>query len=220
MQWQNPNGSLTNGTILEDGAGNKTGIAANPLQIAGSFSATLSGFTPNGNYLASPQPVSVTSSNVALPSGTVIVVYNTGSSTAFTKLGTSGAVVATVADDVIPAGGWMAFTVGTNTYLAAITASGTASLNISGGSGLASGSGGSSSGGTVAATTIYANARVATLSASPLPSQALVNGVVLTAKSANAGTIYVGPAGVTTGTGYPLAPGQSISYTVANLSAI
>jgi hypothetical protein len=67
---------------------------------------------------------------------------------------------------------------------------------------------------------IYSNQQAATLSATALPSQALVNGIVLTALATNTGTIYVGPAGVTSATGYPLAAGQSISYAVANLSAI
>ncbi|MFT4076835.1 MAG: hypothetical protein QM647_15020 [Asticcacaulis sp.] len=52
---------------------------------------------------------------------------------------------------------------------------------------------------------------------------ALVNGVVITARSTNAGKIFVGGAAVTTtddgsGNGYPLAAGQSISVACANLS--
>jgi hypothetical protein len=74
-------------------------------------------------------------------------------------------------------------------------------------------------------TTIYSAVQTTTLSAVALPSQALVNGIVLTANPANTGTIYIGPAGVTTSAtpateGYPLAPGQSISYAVQNLNAI
>jgi hypothetical protein len=67
---------------------------------------------------------------------------------------------------------------------------------------------------------IIANSQTVTTSAAALPSNALTNGVVLTAGSANAGTVYVGPAGVTTSTGYPLVAGQSISYAVSNTSAI
>jgi hypothetical protein len=56
-----------------------------------------------------------------------------------------------------------------------------------------------------------------------LGSGALTNGVIITAASSNAGTIYVGATGVNTtssgtGTGYPLAPGTGISFAVANLS--
>ena len=68
--------------------------------------------------------------------------------------------------------------------------------------------------------TIYSGQQAATGSAAALPSYALSNGIVITAKSANSGTIYVGPSGVTISTGYPLAAGQSISYAVTNLSAI
>ena len=124
------------------------------IPVSGSFSATLSGFQPGSAY-ATPLSVSTTSSRVALPAGTVVVVYNTGSAAAYVQLGGSG-VAATTSNDVVPAGGWMAFTVGSNGYLAAITASGTTSLNLSGGSGLATGAGGGGggSGGTVSVSSL------------------------------------------------------------------
>jgi len=58
-----------------------------------------------------------------------------------------------------------------------------------------------------------------------LGSGALHNGVVITAKTTNAGNIFVGLSGVLTtddgtGNGYRLLPGQSISFAVADLSAI
>jgi hypothetical protein len=60
-----------------------------------------------------------------------------------------------------------------------------------------------------------------TLLGSQLPFQALVNGIVITALPSNAGTAYIGPPGVTTqSTGYPLFPGQSISYACTNLNLI
>lgn len=65
-----------------------------------------------------------------------------------------------------------------------------------------------------------ANVQTATLSAAPLPALFPANGVVLKADASNSGTIYVGPAGVTTTTGYPLKPGEAISYGVGNLSSI
>jgi len=123
--------------------------ASNPLPVSGTFSASLSGFAPAAAYASLSAGTS--SSNVALPAGATVVVYNTGSVAAYVKLGGSS-VAATTGADVIPAGGWMAFTVGSNTYLAAITASGSTTLNLSGGSGLATGAGGGGggSGGTVA----------------------------------------------------------------------
>lgn len=67
---------------------------------------------------------------------------------------------------------------------------------------------------------IVAGQQTAGLSAVALPAQAIVNGVVLKAPASNAAAIYVGPSGVTSSTGFPLNPGESISYAVTNLSAI
>lgn len=58
-----------------------------------------------------------------------------------------------------------------------------------------------------------------------LGSGALVNGVVVKAKSTNTGPVFVGPTGVTTlddgtGNGYALAPGEAISFACADLSEI
>ena len=114
--------------------------ATNPLPVTGSLSATLSGFQPGAAY-ATPLAVSTSSSRVALPSGTTVIVYNTGATAAYVQLGGSN-VAATTANDVIPAGGWSAFSVGSNAYLAALTSSGTTTLNVSGGSGLPTGGGG------------------------------------------------------------------------------
>lgn len=68
--------------------------------------------------------------------------------------------------------------------------------------------------------TIYTAQQTATSSAVALASQALVNGVVVTALSTNTNTVYVGPSGVTSSTGYPLIAGQSISFGVTNTDAI
>lgn len=58
-----------------------------------------------------------------------------------------------------------------------------------------------------------------------LPSNALTNGIIITAKSANAAPITVGGSGVTntvdgTGNGYILEAGSSSSWAVNNTSAI
>ena len=115
----------------------------NPLPISGSFSAA--GFTPNGNS-ANIGSVTTSSSYVALPTGAVVVVYNSGSAAITTKLGTtSGVTVTATTGDVIQPGSWISYTVGSNTYLAAITASGSSSLVITAGTGQPGGSGGGSS---------------------------------------------------------------------------
>jgi hypothetical protein len=59
-----------------------------------------------------------------------------------------------------------------------------------------------------------------TTTAVALPANALQNGLIVTALPANTGTVYVGAAGVTASTGYPLSAGQSMSFAVANASGI
>jgi len=62
--------------------------------------------------------------------------------------------------------------------------------------------------------------QILTTAAVALPANALQNGLIVTALSANTGTVYVGAAGVTATTGYPLSAGQSMSFAVANASGI
>jgi len=126
-----------------------TGGVAMP--VSGTFSASLGGFAPGGSYI-SPLSVTNSSGNAALPTGAEVVVYNVGANAVYVKLGTSNAVTATTSDDYISAGGALALTVGSNTYIAAITATSTSTLNVSGGAGLPTGwggGGGSGGGGTV-----------------------------------------------------------------------
>jgi hypothetical protein len=65
-----------------------------------------------------------------------------------------------------------------------------------------------------------ANHQTATTSAAALPAQALVNGATVYALTTNVGIIYIGPSGVTTSTGWPLNPGDKMSFGVTNLSAL
>lgn len=107
--------------------------------------ASISGYAPGGSYAT---PLSVTTAagaRVALPGGAVVVVYNTGTVPAYVQLGNSS-VQAAVSNDVIQPNSWIAFTVGSNTYLSGITASGSTTLNISGGTGLPTGAGGGGGG--------------------------------------------------------------------------
>jgi hypothetical protein len=120
--------------------------SSNPMPISGSFSATLAGFAPGGSW--AQLSVSASSSRVLLPSGTVVIVYNTGANGAYVAIGNSG-IVATTGEDYIPSGGALALTVGSNTYIAGITSSATTTLNISGGSGLPTGWGAGGGGGSV-----------------------------------------------------------------------
>ena len=129
-------GTIVPGTVpIEPGVG--------PL-FTSSNPGVISGFQPTPAY--SQLSVSTASSRVALPAGTVVVVYNTGSNAAYVTLGGSS-VAATTQNDVIQPNSWMAFTAGSNAYLAGIASSGTTALNISGGSGMPTGAGGGVGGG-------------------------------------------------------------------------
>lgn len=59
-----------------------------------------------------------------------------------------------------------------------------------------------------------------TTSAAALPSNALQNSITLQALRGNTGTVYVGGAGVTANTGYPLAAGASVQLAVSNTSGV
>jgi hypothetical protein len=119
---------------------------SNPGNVAGTFSASLSGFTPTSSYkqLTSGGTSSV---STAVPTGAVDVVYNTSASVAYCTYGSSG-VAATSSSDVIQASSWVAFTVPSGaTTIACISPSGNLSINVSGGSGLPTGAGGGGGGG-------------------------------------------------------------------------
>jgi hypothetical protein len=128
--------------------------------LVGNFSATLSGFQPTPAY-AQLSVTSSASNRVSLPGGTTIVVYNTASNDAYVTLGDSS-VVATTLGDVVKAGGWMAFAVGSTSFLAGVTSSGITTLNISGGSGLPTGSAGANTGLIQATASIPINISTAT----------------------------------------------------------
>lgn len=132
---------------IRDSSGNlQPASATNPVPVTGSFSATIAGFTPNG-VNSTPLAVTTASAQQALPTGTSVNVFNTGSNTAFVQLGT-GTPTATASGLPIPPNSGCVLTVSTNTNIAAITSMGTASLNVNGGSGLGNfcyGGGGASS---------------------------------------------------------------------------
>jgi len=110
-----------------------------------SASASINAFAPSGQAALS---AGVTTSNVALGSSDpTALVTNNGSVTAYVNFGGSG-VTATTSSYPIGSGQSIAFNVGANTYIAGITASGTAALSITTGTGLpALGSSGSGGGG-------------------------------------------------------------------------
>ena len=109
--------------VLDPATGQPLFTPSNPGSISGSFSATLGGFTPTPAY--STLAVGASSTRVALPSGTVVIVYNTGANPASVTLG-NGSVVATGAEDIIQPNSWVAFTVGSFLDIAGIEATGAA----------------------------------------------------------------------------------------------
>ena len=167
--WAGPEGSATGGTSGTQSYlsgcrynsspntlsnGQQTGLNCDntgSLKVNASVSASVTPFTPNGN--TATLAVTNASGNVALPAGASVMVSNVGSTnTAYIALSV-GAGTATTAGIAIPAGGAVGLTVGSNTYINAITASSTTTLNIAGGAGLVAGfgGGGGSSGGSNAA---------------------------------------------------------------------
>ena len=83
--YQDSGGTVVPGVVpIQPGVG-PLFTSANPGKISGSFSASLSGFQPTPSYAS--LSVGATSSRVALPSGTVVVVYNTGTNPAYVTIG-------------------------------------------------------------------------------------------------------------------------------------
>jgi len=149
--YRDAGGSVVPGVVVVGGSGSgPLFTSSNPGQIAGSFSATLSGFQPTPSY--SYQSVTTASTAYALPTGAVVIFYNTGANPINVKLGASGVSVAPGQADVIQPNAWMAFTVGSSAYYAVVSNGGPSTVVASGGIGLPTGGGGGGggSGGTVA----------------------------------------------------------------------
>src|SRR5574343_718569 len=121
--------------------------ASNPLPVSGSFSATLAGFTPNGNYTTLTATAS-SSASTALPAGTVVAFQNASAVDVSCVL-SSGAATATTNKLIVRAGATVYYTVDTNVNTACINQTGSASnvIVLAGGSGLGTAFGGASSGG-------------------------------------------------------------------------
>lgn len=148
--------------------------SANPLPVAAT-AIIGGGFTD----AATGTPISVTTGGVTgtLPVGTVVAAFNVGTTnTAYCKLGAS----ATTSDIAIPPASWFAFSVGASTQLTCITSTSTTTVNMIGGSGLPTGSGGGSSGGGGAITAASGSYASGALSAGAFASGAGVDGWDLT----------------------------------------
>lgn len=119
-----------------------------PLPITGVISATIGGFTPSAsNARGTPLTVTTSDSSGNLPTGTVVVVTNVGTTNPM-YCNVNG-VAATASDQLITAnGGWFSFTIpAAVTTLHCIATGGSTTANTVGGSGLPTGTGGGSGGG-------------------------------------------------------------------------
>jgi hypothetical protein len=190
--------------------------SANPLPITGSLTANLGVYAPAA--AGTPLSVSTSSSRVALPAGTTVVVYNTGSSAAYVAFGGSG-VTAANTNDLIQPGSWAAFAPGSATYLAAITASGTTSLNVSGGSGLPAGAGGG--GGSGGAVTISGTlpAFAATPTVNATQSGTWNIGAISTLPSLPTGSNAIGSVSVSGSSGTPTQTSVSVGTSSTSVLA-
>lgn len=74
--------------------------------------------------------------------------------------------------------------------------------------------------GVVAASPVTGSKTVPTVAAEVVANQAATRRVLVIAPTSNADTVYVGPSGVTTANGFPLAPGDSYEAPVDNANRI
>jgi hypothetical protein len=135
--------------------------ASAPLPITGSFSATLAGFTPNGNY-TTLTATAASSASTALPAGTVVAFQNLSTVDVSCVL-SAGAATATTNKLIVRGGATVYYTVDTNVNAACINQTGSASnvIGLAGGAGLGTAFGGGGSGGGGGAVTVADGADVA-----------------------------------------------------------
>lgn len=154
--------------------------ASAPLPVTGTFSATLAGFTPNGNY-GSLTATAASSASTALPAGTVVGFQNLSTVDVSCVL-TAGASTATANKIIVRGGATVFVTVGSNTTTACINQTGSASnvVGLMGGAGLGTNFGGGSSGGGGAITMASGAVASGAYSAGSLAAGAGVDGWDLT----------------------------------------
>lgn len=157
------------------------GTASTPMQVAGTFSSSVGGFTPGLTFAT--LTATAASASVALPAGTVVFFQNNGTTTVSCTLGV-GSATATANEILVPASSGVPLVVGSNTFGACIDQSGTASnlVVLAGGSGLGTPFGGGGGGGGGGGAVTMASGAVASgaYSAGSLASGAGVDGWDLT----------------------------------------
>lgn len=138
----NPAGQVC--TASSGGGGGSTTITG-PLgtqTLAASVATTVLAFRP----AAYGTPITATTSGVSgtLPAGAEVVATNIGTTNvAYCALGASATASS---QPITPNGGWFAFAIAGDTQLTCITATGTTTVNLAGGTGLPTGTGGGGGG--------------------------------------------------------------------------
>ena len=128
--------------------------------VNATVSASVTGFTPNGNFATLTSTAS--SADAALPAGVTVELQNTGTTAVSCNL-TVGAGTSAASKLVIQAGSTGAFVVGSNTHYSCINQAGDSASNVvvaAGGAGLAVSFGGGG-GGAGGAVTVASGADVA-----------------------------------------------------------
>ena len=127
------------------------------LCVNATVSASVTGFTPNGNFATITS--SGASGSVALPAGTTIAFQNTGTTTVSCTLGV-GSATALANEIQIPASSTVFVTPGSNTFGACIDQTGSTSNTVvlAGGAGLGAGFGGGGGSGGGGAVTLASGA--------------------------------------------------------------
>lgn len=115
--------------------------------ISGGVTASFSGYSP-ASYAAAGLAASTTSSSITAPAGATVVLFNTDTTNFVYTTKATGSATATLFMDQIAPGGCFAYVQTGTQVLAAITRTGTALVNVSGGSGWPLGCGGGGAGGT------------------------------------------------------------------------
>lgn len=168
--------------------------ASAPLPITGSFSATLAGFTPNGNY-TTLTATAASSASTTLPAGTVVAFQNLSTIDVSCVL-TAGPSTATTNKLIVRGGATVYYTVDTNTTAACINQTGVASnvVALAGGAGLgtAFGGGGAGGGGGGGAVTMVSGAVAAgAYSAGSIAAGAYVSGSILSGALASGAVVDI-----------------------------
>lgn len=116
------------------------------VPVSGTFTASLGGFTPStSGARMTPLTVTTSDSSGTLPTGTVVIVSNVG--TTNPMYCNVNSVTATTSDQLIPPDSWIALTIPSGvTALHCIATGGSTTANGLGGSGLPTGAGGGSGG--------------------------------------------------------------------------